>query len=140
MRVKDARQTFLGVWVRLLTEQKPFEVWEGDQLRDFTYVEDAIDAFLLAAVCDEARGEVFNLGGERPVTLKELADLLVSVNGGGAYIVRNFPAERKVIDIGHYYADYSRIRSMLGWEPKTPLETSLRRLLDFYRTSLPHYL
>jgi UDP-glucose 4-epimerase len=140
MRVKDARQTFLGVWVRLLTEHKPFEVWEGGQLRDFTYVEDAIDAFLLAAVRPQAKGEVFNLGGDRSVSLKELADLLVSAHGGGQYTIKSFPAERKIIDIGHYYADYSRIRSVLGWEPRTPLETSLSRVLEFYRTSLPHYL
>src|SRR5262249_22490927 len=64
MRVKDARQTFLGVWIRLLVEGKPFEVWEGPQLRDFTYVDDAVEAFLLAAASEEANGQVFNLGGD----------------------------------------------------------------------------
>src|SRR5437667_1282866 len=49
MRVMDARQTFLGIWIRLLLEHKPFEVWEGAQLRDFTYVDDAVEALLLAA-------------------------------------------------------------------------------------------
>src|SRR5690349_7046956 len=44
MRVKDARQTFLGTWIRLLMEGKPFEVWGGQQLRDFTYVDDVVDA------------------------------------------------------------------------------------------------
>lgn len=49
MRVKDARQTFLGIWIRLLVDGKPFEVWGGNQLRDFTYVDDAVDAFLMVA-------------------------------------------------------------------------------------------
>src|SRR4051812_49548389 len=70
MRIKDARQTFVGVWVRQLLEGKPFEVWGGKQLRDFTYVHDAVDAFLLAAARAESTGDVFNLGGPPPVTLQ----------------------------------------------------------------------
>src|SRR5277367_2140139 len=56
MRVKDARQTFVGVWVRCLVEGRTFEVWGGQQLRDFTYVDDAVEAFLLAASRREAEG------------------------------------------------------------------------------------
>ena len=69
MRIKDARQTFLGVWIRNLIEKKPIEVWEGNQLRDFTFVDDAVNAFLLAAVNDHADGRVFNLGGSKPITI-----------------------------------------------------------------------
>jgi UDP-glucose 4-epimerase len=140
MRVKDARQTFVGIWVRLIVQQKPFEVWDGHQLRDFTYVDDAVDAFLLAAVREEANGQVFNLGGDCVISLKELADLLVQVNGGGEYALRSFPPDRKRIDIGDYYADFSRIRSVLGWEPKVPLRSALARTLAFYREHLDHYL
>ena len=77
MRIKDARQTFLGIWIRLLVEGKPFEVWEGQQLRDFTYVDDAVDAFLLAAASEASNGQVFNLGGDCIITLKDLAELLI---------------------------------------------------------------
>jgi len=140
MRIKDARQTFLGVWVRLLLEGKTFEVWGGEQLRDFTYVDDVVDAFLLAAASKEANGEVFNLGCERVIGLKALADLLVEVNGGGRYEIRSFPPERKRIDIGDYYADYSRIRSLLKWEPKVSLREGLASTMAFYRDHLAHYL
>ena len=111
MRVKDARQTFLGIWVRLLLEGKPFEVWEGDQLRDFTYVDDVVEAFLLAASSDAANGQVLNLGGECVISLKAVADLLIEINGGGQYELRSFPADRKRIDIGDYYSDFRRIES-----------------------------
>src|SRR5262249_15225994 len=111
MRVKDARQTFVGVWVRLLLEGKAFEVWDGQQRRDFTYADDAADAFLLAAAREEANGHIYNLGGDCAVSLEELARLLVEVNGGGEYRLMSFPAERKRIDIGDYYADYGRIRA-----------------------------
>jgi UDP-glucose 4-epimerase len=140
MRVKDARQTFLGIWVRLLVEGKPFEVWEGAQLRDFTYVDDAVDALLLAAARDDGNGQAFNLGGECAVSLKDLASRLVEVNGGGEFRVRTFPEDRRRIDIGDYYADDRRIRSVLGWEPKVSLREGLARTLTFYRAHLKHYL
>lgn len=140
MRVKDSRQTFLGIWIRLLVEGRPFEVWDGAQLRDFTYVEDTLDAFLAAATSDEANGQAFNLGGDCVISLKNLADLLIEVNGGGEYGLRSFPADRKRIDIGNYYADFSRIRSALGWQPKVSLRRGLAETLAFYREHLQHYL
>jgi UDP-glucose 4-epimerase len=140
MRVKDARQTFLGIWIRLLVENKPIDVWGGEQLRDFTYVDDAVDALLLAATQEAADGQVYNLGGFKPTTLVDLAKLLVKVNGIGEYLVREFPKDRKMIDIGDYYADDSRIRSELGWTPTIELEEGLARSLDYYRTHLVHYL
>ena len=140
MRVKDARQTFVGVWVRRLIEGEAIEVWGGEQLRDFTYVDDAVEAFLLAAARDEAIGEVFNLGGPPPVTLEQLALTLVELNGGGVYVVRTFPAERRKIDIGDYYADDRRIAKKLGWKPRTNLRAALTATLAYYRKELRHYL
>lgn len=140
MRVKDARQTFLGVWISNLVQGEPFEVWGGDQLRDLTYVDDAVEAFLRAATDDRATGRVFNLGGSQVISLRDLADLLVRVAGEGSYVVREFPAERKRIDIGDYYSDDSLVRAFLGWAPGIDLEDGLRRTVDFYRTHLPAYL
>jgi UDP-glucose 4-epimerase len=140
MRIKDARQTFVGVWIRRLIEGEPIEVWGGEQLRDFTYVDDAVEAFLIAATAEKAIGQVFNLGGPPPITLESLAALLVMLNGGGAYVVRTFPADRRKIDIGDYYADDRLARRVLGWKPKTDLETALRRTLAFYRRELRHYI
>ena len=139
MRIKDARQTFVGVWIRRLLEGKPIEVWGGAQRRDFTYVDDCVEALLLAAVRPEARGRVFNLGGTEVVSLAELAQLLVELNGGGDFVQKEFPADRKRIDIGDYYADDSLIRTTLGWRPRVSLRDGLRRTLEFFRTNLDHY-
>src|SRR2546429_7109528 len=133
MRVKDARQTFLGVWIRHLVEGRSLEVWGGDQLRDFTYVDDAVNALLKAADSDEANGRVFNLGGFRALSLKELAALLITVNGAGDYTLRSYPAERVQIDIGDYYADFSSIRQTLAWEPRIREDEGLATTLAFYR-------
>jgi UDP-glucose 4-epimerase len=140
MRIKDARQTFVGIWLRLLVEGKPFEVWGGEQLRDFTYIDDAVDAFLLAAANENANGQVFNLGGDDVINLKELADLLVKLKVGTKYTKRAFPANRKRIDIGDYYADDSLIRYALGWKPKISLPEGLARTVAFYEKHLEQYL
>ena len=140
MRVKDAKQTFLGIWIRLIMEGKPFEVWDGEQFRDFTYVDDCVEALLLAASDERAYGKIYNLGGREVVSLKQLSEMLVKINGGGEYIIKKFPEDRKKIDIGDFYADYSLIKSEFGWEPKVPLEEGLERTLEYYKRYLKHYI
>ena len=139
MRIKDARQTFLGIWIRLLLEGQPFEVWEGDQLRDFTYVDDAVEALLQCAGSVDTNGQIYNLGGERAFSLREVAELLVQINGSGAFTLKSFPPERKRIDIGDFFADWSRIRAALGWQPGVPLPEGLARTLAYYRQHLTQY-
>ncbi len=140
MRVKDARQTFLGIWIRKLVERKPFLVYgDGKQVRDFNYVDDVVEAMLLAAASDEANGEIFNLGADDPITLKDTADMLLEVNGGGSYEMIPFPPDRKNIDIGDYYGDYRKIRSRLGWTPKTPLQVGLQTTLGYYHQHWQKY-
>ncbi|MEY2551078.1 MAG: hypothetical protein QOG12_1222 [Verrucomicrobiota bacterium] len=140
MRIKDARQTFLGLWVRQLLEGKPISVWGGAQLRDFTDVEDAVDAFVMAAENPVTNGQVYNLGGSEVIDLAAVARLMVEVNGGGSFEVREFPADRQAIDIGDYYADFSKIRTQLGWEPKRALRDTIEATLSYFRASMPHYL
>ena len=140
MRIKDARQTFVGLWVRQLLEGKPIEVWGGKQLRDFTDVEDAVDAFLMAAASSSTNGQVYNLGGREVMDLESVAKLMVEINGSGEYAIRDFPAERRAIDIGNYYADFSKIRNELGWTPQRTLRDTLESTLRYFRDAMPHYL
>ncbi len=140
MRIKDARQTFVGVWLRAILDGKPFEVWGGAQKRDFTYVDDAVEALLLAALKEETKGCVFNLGGERPVTLDELAGLVVAAHGSGDFSRHEFPAERKRIDIGDYYADDALFKQVTGWRGTVVLEDGLKRSLTYFRENLTHYV
>lgn len=140
MRIKDSRQTFVGTWTRLILQGIPFEVWGGEQMRDFTYVDDAVDALLAAATSDATHGQVFNLGGDCIISLKDLANLFIEINGGGQYVNRPYPGDRKRIDIGNYYANFKQIHSILGWEPRVVLREGLTRTLAFYREHLEHYL
>ncbi len=140
MRVKDARQTFLGIWVRLLIEGKSIKVFgDGLQLRDFNYVDDCVEAMLLAGASDIANGKVYNLGSKEVVGLKALAEMMVELGYGGAFELIDFPLERKVIDIGDYYSDFSLITKELGWQPKISLKEGLIRSIDFYQKNHRHY-
>ena len=140
MRVKDARQTFLGIWIRRLIEQKPIQVFgDGKQRRDFNFVGDVVEALLRAAASREADGEVFNLGYRQHISLQELASLLVEINGRGDFELIPFPDDRKAIDIGDYFADFRKIEKALGWSPQVTLENGLKQTLEFYRANRGHY-
>jgi UDP-glucose 4-epimerase len=140
MRVKDARQTFLGIWIRQLIEGKPIQVFgDGRQRRDFNFVDDVVDALLLAAAKTESEGEVFNLGHDEHIGLEELAALLIQLNGGGKYELVAFPPDRQAIDIGDYYSDFGKIRDRLGWRPEVSLRDGLAQTLEYYRKHQAHY-
>ncbi|MFO7167715.1 MAG: NAD-dependent epimerase/dehydratase family protein [Chloroflexota bacterium] len=140
MRIKDARQTFLGIWIKKLLANEPIQVYgDGLQIRDFNYVDDVVEAMLMAAVAPEADGQIFNLGSEETINLRDLAALLVEINGGGSYEIVPFPPDRKVIDIGDYYGDYRLIRGRLGWRPRVGLREGLCRTLAFYREEREYY-
>lgn len=144
LRIADARQTFLGIWLRRLLEDEPFEVWGGAQLRDLAYVDDVTRAFLMAAEqagSSDVAGHVFNLGGAPPVSLLDLARMVIAANGGrGSFTTREFPADRAPIDIGSYHADDHAFRAATGWAPLTSLEEGLRLSLDWYRERMSDYI
>jgi len=144
LRIRDARQTFLGIWIRRVLEGEAFEVWGGAQLRDLTYVDDVTEAFLMAAEAaprPAVNGQVFNLGGPPPESLLALAEMLVAANGGrGRFEMREFPADRAGIDIGSYHADDRAFRAATGWAPQVGVAEGLRRSLDWYRERLVDYV
>ena len=136
----DARQTFLGVWVRRLLDGDEILVYgDGSQRRDFNYVDDAVEALLAAASADATIGEIYNLGGGEVISLRDLAEMMVSLNGGGRYRLVPFPAEQKAIDIGDYYGSYAKLEAALGWRPAVTLGDGLARTLAYYREHHAQY-
>lgn len=141
LRIRDGRQTFLGVWLRAVLERRAFEVWGGAQLRDMTYVDDVTEAFLAAAATPACHGQIFNIGGAPPASLAEIAGSLVRVTGGEArFVIKEFPADRALIDIGSYHADDSSFRTASGWSPKVGLEDGIAKTLDWFRPRLADYV
>jgi UDP-glucose 4-epimerase len=140
MLVKNNRQTAIGWLIRQAMDDEEITIFgDGTQLRDFTYVDDVVDAFLMAGMSDSANGQVFNVGAIEPVSLRELTDVLVEIAGSGSYKLEPFPPERKVIDIGSIYIDDRKIRRVLKWQPRIDLREGLRRTIAFYRAHRGEY-
>ena len=139
--IKHNRQGFIAWFIRLAIENREIQIYgDGSQLRDFVYVDDAADAFLRAGATDASNGQAFNVGGMEPVSHRDLVELLVSVAGTGRYRFVEWPPEKKAIDIGDFFADSTRIKHTLGWQPTTPLREGLQRTIEFYRTHLHEYV
>lgn len=134
MRVVDARQTFLGIWIRHLLEGRPIQIFgDGSQRRDYNYVDDVVDALLMAAKTDMCCGEVLNLGSREVLSLTETAGVFLKLVPEGQLKYVAFPNDRLRIDIGDYQGDFTKISTDLGWEPKVSFEDGLRKTLDYYR-------
>ncbi len=140
MLVKNNRQTFIGWFLRQVVDGEQISIFgDGSQLRDLTYVDDVVEAFLVAGANDAANGQVFNVGGLEPVSLRAITELLIEVAGTGSYRLVPFPEERKAIDIGSFYVDDSKIRRVLLWKPTVGLRDGLARSVSFYRNHRRHY-
>ncbi|HEX6732902.1 MAG TPA: NAD-dependent epimerase/dehydratase family protein [Pyrinomonadaceae bacterium] len=136
----DGRKNFIAWFIRQAIDGEIIELYgEGRHRRDLTYVDDVVEALLLAGANETAEGEVFNLGSEEPVRLSDIAERLISITGRGS--VRNvpFPIERQLIEIGNCYLSYQKIESALGWRPRTDLQKGLRHTVEFYQKNKSNY-
>ena len=139
--IKHNRQGFIGWFIRLVLEDKEIEIFgDGSQMRDFVYVDDAADAFLRAGASDRCDGDVFNVGGEEPISHRDLVALLLETAGSGRVRFVDWPPEKKRIDIGSFYSDSTKFRRTVGWEPRVDLHEGLRRTLEFYRAHMAEYI
>jgi UDP-glucose 4-epimerase len=138
--VSHNRQGFLPWFIHKAIDGEVIELFgEGKQKRDMNYVEDVVEALLLAGASEAAEGEILNLGGDTPVTLLDIAEELISITGRGSLQCVPFPAESRLIDIGNSYSSYQKIESLLGWHPRTPLREGLIRTVEFYQKHRDHY-
>jgi UDP-glucose 4-epimerase len=138
--IKHNRQGFIAWFIRLAIENKTIQIYgDGSQLRDFVFVDDAADAFLRAGATEACNGEVFNVGGDRAVSHRDLTALLLDVAGSGSVAYVDWPPEKKAIDIGDFYADSSRFTRTTGWTPTVSLRDGLGRTVAFFRRHFDRY-
>jgi UDP-glucose 4-epimerase len=139
--IKHNRQGFIGWFIRRAIEDAEIQIFgDGSQLRDFVYVDDAADAFLRAGAMEACDGEVFNVGGDLPVSHRDLVTMLVEVADSGRVRYVEWPADKKRIDIGSFYSDSTKFREATGWAPAVDLREGLRRTIEFYRANRAHYI
>jgi UDP-glucose 4-epimerase len=139
--IKHNRQGFIGWFIRLAIQNQCIHIYgDGSQLRDFVYVDDAADAFLRAGASSACNGEVFNVGGDEPISHRDLTALLIKVAGSGSVEYVEWPASKKAIDIGSFYADSTKFKRTTGWIPAVSLADGLRRTVEFYRAHFSQYV
>jgi UDP-glucose 4-epimerase len=139
--IRHNRQGFIGWFIRMAIEDREIQVFgDGSQMRDFVYVDDAVDAFLRAGVCNSCDGEAFNVGGTEPIAHRDLVELLIDVAGSGRVTYVPWPEDKKRIDIGSFYSDSSKFRRTTSWQPAVALRDGFRRTIAYYRSNLARYL
>jgi len=139
-QMKHSKQGFLNWFIRLAMEGKEIPIYgEGVQKRDFNYVDDVVEAFLLAAKEEKTNGEVYNLGSNKPISVKEVLEIIIKVVGKGGFKHIPFPKDKKKIEIWDYYADYSKFEHLTKWKPKTKFIEGIEKTVKFYEKNKKHY-
>ncbi len=132
-QIRNDRQGFIGIFVRQALRGETIKIFgTGRQVRDFNYVDDVVEALLLAGVTDECYGTICNLGAPTHYSLLDFVDILERLCKVRHEIVP-FPRDKKIIDIGDYYGDHSRFTRLTGWQPCVDLEEGIQRTIAFFR-------
>ena len=138
--MKHNRQGFIPWFIRQTIDGEEVKIFgDGNQKRDMNYVDDVVDALLLAAINEKTNGEVFNLGGNQVISLVDFVKLLIEINRDGSYSTVPFPEERKKIDIGDFYCNWSKIEDCLGWKPTITIKEGLTRTIEYYKRFKNYY-
>jgi nucleoside-diphosphate-sugar epimerase len=138
--LKHSRQGFVGWFIRQAIDGEEIQLFgDGQQVRGFNYIDDVVDALLIAGANERIKGDYFNLGGERAVALEEFVRLVLRFAGRGSYRIVPFPAENKSIDIGSVYSSAAKFNFATGWKASVPIEEGLARTVEYYKRYKQHY-
>lgn len=133
-QMKHSRFGVLNWFIRLALDNETIQVFgDGKILRDFLYIDDCVNAILLCAVTDAAVGEIFNVGLDEPISFVEVAQLIVKLANSGRWKLAEYSPERKAQEPGDFYSDITKIRKLVGWEPKVSLEEGIAKTIEYYR-------
>jgi UDP-glucose 4-epimerase len=139
-QMQHPRYGVVNWFVRQVIDDQTIQVFGDGQIkRDFLFVDDCVEAMLMCARTEKAYGEILNVGIDQPTNFVNLAETLIKTSGSGKWEFAPFTAERKAQEPGDFYSDITKIRTLVGWAPRTPLETGLKKTLDYYREFKEHY-
>jgi nucleoside-diphosphate-sugar epimerase len=151
-QVKDAEHGFLNWFIRQALENQELKLWGGGvALRDFNYIDDVVEALVMAMASEKTNADVFNLGcfikrdgrygdvTKSIASVGEVAKKVVNIAGAGSCREIPYPEDKKGIEPGHVYMDATKIHQTLGWQPRVELEEGISRTIKFYRENRGHY-
>jgi UDP-glucose 4-epimerase len=139
-QMKHNRFGVANWFIRLAIDDNTIKVFgDGSLMRDFLFVDDAVDAMLVCAAAENAYGQVFNVGNDHASSFRELAETIVRVAESGRWEYAPYSPERAMQETGDYWSDLRKIREFVGWNPVTGLEEGVRKTVDYYRKHKGHY-
>ena len=140
-QVKHGDYGVLNYFMRRAMLDEPLTIYgSGEQIREYNYIDDVNDAFLLAAQSDEANGQFFGIGSGEPITFIDMTKMVIKTVGKGELVHVPFPEDRKAIDIEGFYVTSQKLNGVLGWHPVTSLEEGLHKTFAFYQERLNEYI
>lgn len=139
-QISSNRQGFIGIFIRQALKRQTIRVYgDGRQIRDFNYVDDVVEAILLSAIKESCYGNIYNIGSPHHYSLIDVVEMLQEITDV-CYEIVPFPDNKKIIDIGDYYGDYSLFHKITGWRQKIDMPKGLRKTIAFYRQNPEEYL
>lgn len=140
-QMQHAKFNIMNWFIRLALEYRTIKVFgDGKQIRDYNYVQDAVDSLILAAQSEKSNGKIYCIGSGKKTMFIDYIKKIVKVAGSGSYELVDWPKDKKKIDIGDFYSDFKLIKKELGWRPKTGLDKGMRKTVEFYRQRLSEYI
>jgi len=133
-QMKHSRFGVVNWFIRQALDNQTIKVFgDGKILRDFLYIDDCVDAVLASALSEKAEGEILNVGVDKAVCFLDLVKRIIEVTGSGRWEFSEFTPERKAQEPGDFYSDITKIKNLVGWEPRVALEEGLARTAEYYR-------
>jgi nucleoside-diphosphate-sugar epimerase len=140
LQIQNDRQGFIGVFLKQCLSGREIDIFgDGMQVRDFNYVDDVVQALVLSLLHDQCFGHIFNLGSRDRYTLLHFAQTLATLKDV-TYKLIPFPVDKKLIDIGNYYGDYSAFSDITGWQPQMDFHEGLAKTLAYFQAHRINYL
>lgn len=139
-QMQHPRYNVLNWFIRLVIEDKPVPIFgDGQQIRDYLYVQDACSALLSAGIQEKSIGQIYNVGSGQGVKFLDLVKTLIDANSQGEYQLKEWPDGSKKLDVGDFIMDISKITSELDWNQETSLKEGFQKTLAFYRQHQQYY-
>lgn len=123
---------FIPSLIQHCLEGKDFPMTEGDQTREFNYVDDIVDAYLLAATNPNAIGEIINIGNGIEYSIRDVAEKIVNMMGNPIQLlIGTLP--KRAGETNHFFCNNEKAQKLLGWSPQIGLDEGLERTINRYK-------
>jgi len=140
-QMKHSKYSIVNYFIRQTMQNATIKVFgDGKQIRDYIYVEDLIDAFILASVSDNTSGETYNIGSGTGTAFIDMVETIIDVVDKGKVEYVPWPDDYLNVETGDYITDISKISSGLGWKPRIALRKGIEKTFNYYEKYLKHYL